>query len=562
MAVEGIIRDITEGKRSEKALQELYESERDLAQVLVERTKLLEDAYKELFQLDQMKDSFLSTVSHELRTPLTSIKSFAEILLSYEEDKETQREFLTIINTESDRLARLINDLLDISRIESGRMQWQSTPLAISEVIEVATKSIYSLSAQKNISLNVDIRPNLPVLLGDRDRLEQVMSNLLGNAIKFTPEGGKIKVVAETLKANRDKNKPTMVKISVSDTGTGIAGENHKKIFNKFIQVGDTLTDKPKGTGLGLAICKEIIDHYGGKIWVESELGHGSTFFFTLPVSEEVAEEIEEQVIAPEKNEATVCIEEGKLVLVVDDEENVRKYLNHELTNRGHRVLEAACGKEAIDLARKYRPDLITLDIQMPDISGFDVTAVLKNDPDTLDIPILIISVVEEKEKGYKLGASDYVTKPFDNKVLMDKIDRLLLGNKRKVLVVDDDESLVKAINFELDKRGYTASAAHNGEEALRAIESNCPDLVVLDLLMPKMDGYEVIKTLRNKPDTANIPIIVLTGIEIDGDRVKAMSLDGTEYIAKSSGLSKLFEEIEYIFHKKSTVKVPESALV
>ena len=557
VAVEGIARDITDRKRAEEALQELYERERELGHNLAERTRQLENAYKELYQLDKMKDGFLSTVSHELRTPLTSIKSFAEILLSYDEDKETQREFLTIINDESDRLARLINDLLDISRIESGRMQWQSTQLAIPEVIEVVKKSIYSLSVQKNISLDVDMRPDLPVFLGDRDRLVQVMSNLLGNAIKFTSEGGKVRVVAEALSANRAENTPAMIKVGVSDTGIGIAAENHKKIFDKFIQVGDTLTDKPKGTGLGLAICKEIVEHYKGTIWVESELGQGSTFFFTLPV----VEETEKQVIAPEKDKAKACIEGSKLILVVDDEVNIRKFLNHEITNRGHHVLEASRGKEAIELARKYHPDLITLDILMPDISGFDVTAVLKSDPDTLDIPILIISVVEEKEKGYRLGASDYVTKPFDSKVLMDKIDVLLLGDKRKVLVVDDDESLAKAIKFELEKRGYTANVAHNGEEALRAIESNCPDLVILDLFMPKMDGYEVMKTLRNKPDTANIPIVVLTGIEIDGGRVKALSLGGTEYITKSGGLSKLFEEIENIFSKKSDVQVPESPL-
>lgn len=271
--------DITERKRMEQQLGEY--------------TRSLKNAYEELKELDQMKDNFLSTVSHELRTPLTSIKGFAEILLSYEEeDKETQREFLTIINDESDRLTRLIDDFLDLARIEAGQQRWENTELAIPEVVEMAINATHALFAQKELKKDVDLEADLPPTWGDKDRLVQVVTNLLSNAIKFTPEGGEIKVKAQVLKGSKAEGVSDMLRVSVSDTGIGIAPDEREKVFEKFTQVGDTLTDKPKGTGLGLSIAKEIVEHYGGRIWVESELSKGSTFYFTLPVVEKIEVEV------------------------------------------------------------------------------------------------------------------------------------------------------------------------------------------------------------------------------------------------------------------------------
>jgi len=261
----------------------------ELVKKLEQANIALQEANRKLQELDKMKDTFLSTVSHELRTPLTSIKSFTEILLSYEEeDKETQREFLNIINEESDRLTKLIDDFLDISKIESGQMQWKNTEPVITEIIKSATNATSALSTQKNLRVNVELEPNLPPVWGDKDRLVQVVTNLLSNAIKFTPEGGEIRVAAEVLKGSEAGSVSDVMRVSVSDTGIGVAPEEQERIFEKFRQAGNTLTDKPKGTGLGLAICKEIVEHYGGKIWVESELGKGSTFYFTLPIVEKI----------------------------------------------------------------------------------------------------------------------------------------------------------------------------------------------------------------------------------------------------------------------------------
>jgi len=260
-----------------------------------------------------MKDSFLSTVSRELRTPLTSIKSFAEILLTYEEDRDTQREFLTIINEESDRLTKLINDFLDLSKIEAGKMKWETVELSLNKVIQNAVNVTQAIAKEKNLRIEFTSEQDLPLVSGDKDRFVQVVTNLLGNAIKFTPEGGRIDV-AVRVDAGDSESDPGVVVVSVSDTGIGISPENYGDVFEKFKQVGDTLTGKPQGTGLGLPICKEIIEHYDGRIWVESEIGKGSTFSFSLPILREMKE------VEPEEIEELIeVVKSGKKILVVDD---------------------------------------------------------------------------------------------------------------------------------------------------------------------------------------------------------------------------------------------------
>ncbi len=534
VGLRGVTIDITEQKQMEQQLKQKVEE--------------LEAAYQKLQELDKLKDNFLSTVSHELRTPLTSIKSFSEILLSYDEDRETQREFLSIINEESERLTRLINNFLDLSKIEAGRMQWETAELPLPSAIQTAVNAIQALANQMNLRVDVDLEPDLPNVRYDRDRLVQVVTNLLSNAIKFSPEGGIIRVRAQIPRGSESAGDANMVLVGVSDSGRGIAPEDYESVFEKFKQVGDTLTDKPQGSGLGLPICREIVEHYGGRIWVESEPGKGSTFFFTVPSAKETGVEV-----AKAKGKPAEVVSKGvKTILVVDDEANISRFLEHELTKRGYQVLTASGGKEAIDMAREYHPNLITLDVLMPDIDGFDVTAILKNDPGVKDIPILIISVFEDREKAYKLGVNDYVTKPFEIDVLMDKVEGLLLNAQKEILVVDDDKALVKSLKYELDKRDYSTHVAYRGREALEMVEKYPPDLILLDIIMPGMDGYEVIKALKYRPSTAKIPIVLMTGVEIDGGRVKALSLGAAEYFTKSGGFDKMFKTIEGILSSKS----------
>ena len=275
-------RDTTKRKQDEQEIKKLNE---ELEQRVRERTADLEKAYEGLRELDRLKDSFLSTVSHEFRTPLTAIRSFSEILLRYEGvDSKTQRDFLEIINSESERLTRLVNNVLDLSRIKAGRMVWQDESLAMDELIPDVAKTHKRLLEERSLRITLVIAPNLPPVFADRDKIQQVLTNLLGNAIKFSNRQGEICVCAEAFEGRRFGETSTWIKVSVSDEGIGIEEKYFPIIFDHFRQIAsDTLTDKPKGSGLGLPICKEIISHYGGNIWVESVKDRGSTFSFTLP---------------------------------------------------------------------------------------------------------------------------------------------------------------------------------------------------------------------------------------------------------------------------------------
>jgi len=280
--IEHLHREIAERTRAEERAKKLNE---ELEQRVKERTAALEIAYKELKETDRMKDEFLSLVSHEFRTPLTSIMSFSEILMNYpDENSSTQREFLSIINSESKRLTRLVNNVLDLSKIQAGRMEWRFQKGDIRAIIERAVKSMGSLVTDKSLHLESEIEEGLPGVIADEDRIVQVLINLLSNAVKFTPHGGTIKIAATLLEADRRDGTKDILYISVSDTGVGILAKDLDRIFEPFRQCGDTLNDKPAGTGLGLSICKQIICAHHGTLWAESVPGQGSTFHITLPV--------------------------------------------------------------------------------------------------------------------------------------------------------------------------------------------------------------------------------------------------------------------------------------
>jgi CheY-like chemotaxis protein len=441
----------------------------------------------------------------------------------------------------------LINDFLDLSKIQAGRMQWQTVELSLPEVIQTACNSIRPLVEKATLSLSAEIEPDLPTVMGDKDRLTQVLTNLLGNAVKFTPEGGSVSLRAWREKDNVNRGKPGNITVSIRDTGIGIAPENFERIFEKFGQVGDVLKDRPKGTGLGLPICKKIIEYYGGRIWVESQLGKGSTFLFTLPAAKTVSTRPnEDEDKSPQKTTSL-----GKTILVVDDEDNIRRFIHHQLAGRGHHVLEAAGGTEAVELARKYLPDLITLDVLMPDLNGFDVAAVLKNDPATRDIPILIISVMEDKQKAFRLGVNEYITKPISLDLLMHTVNRLLQSNQKNILLADDDQPVIQSLVTELRKRGFNTETAFNGSQIIKKVRQFLPDLIILDLKMPGSNVDDILKTLKNKGETANIPVVVITGLEIDGARVKALSTGAADYLSESEGVTQLTEAVEQIISGK-----------
>ncbi len=530
-----------------EAEQRLERINAELESRVRERTRQLEEAYQELKKLDDMKDTFLSSVSHELRTPLTSIRSFSEILLRYEEvDPKERQEFIEIINGESERLTRLINDLLDLSRIESGRMVWHDDLMSLGEVIREAARTQHCALGEKSLRLQVDVPDDLPLVFADRDRIQQVITNLLSNAVKFSFEGGEIRVRAEVFEGKRSREASTWIRVSVADRGIGVEEGDREIIFDKFRQGGrPSLTGNPKGTGLGLPICKEIISYYDGNLWVEGEKGKGSTFFFTLPAVPETLRSSEEDDAFDDPDPFR---DNGrKTILLVDDNHNMRKLLRFQFQRRGHKVLEAASGSEALEAVRRTHVDLITLDLMMPTMSGYDLLGMLTEDPMTRDTPVLIISVVEDREKGILLGASDYLTKPFREGELVDKVQALLGEEKRSVLVVDDDAGVRESLRMQLEDRGFRVDTARDGDEAIERLETQAPDLVILDIIMPGKDGYEVLRWIRNNPDTSDLPVMILSSYPLAGEHEELLHLGVEGHFKKSEGLSALYEKVESV---------------
>ncbi|MBC2838683.1 ATP-binding protein [Robiginitalea sp. SC105] len=470
---------------------------------------------------NEAKSAFLSTVSHELRTPLTSVLGFAKIIRKRLEEKifpnvnvDDQKikrtmkqvsENLNVVVSEGERLTSLINDVLDLAKIESGRMEWNIKPIFLQDVISRAVSATSSLFDQKKLQLKKRVPEDLPLVSGDEDKLIQVVINLLSNAVKFTPKG------SVSIEAYREKNQ---LIVEVQDTGVGIAEEDKNKIFERFRQAGDTLTDKPQGTGLGLPICREIIEHHGGIIWMKSEPGVGSTFYFSIPLVgeggdqpiqlERILKSLKKQI----KHSSHKLADESATILVVDDDTPIRSLLNQELSDAGYNVKEAANGKAALDMVRISKPDLIILDVMMPEINGFDVAAVLKNDPATMDIPIIILSIVQDKERGLRIGVDRYLTKPIDTEKLFHEVDELLeqgVSHKR-VLVVDEDISTVKSLSDVLTARGYKVVEA-NPDRLMETASEVKPDIIMLKSI--RNGDEKSLRELKLKEGMENVMFFV-----------------------------------------------------
>jgi len=475
---------------------------------------------------NQAKTDFLNTVSHELRTPLTSILGFAKIIRKKFddsifpairiEDKKTEKSIsqvrgnIDIIMTEGERLTNLINDVLDLAKMEAGRTDWKMDRLRVEEIVDRAQTAAASLFEQKGLTLLRDIEEDLPAVTGDMDRFIQVMLNLISNAVKFTPQGS---VICAARKINNE------IVLSVTDSGIGIAEEDQPKVFEKFKQVGDTLTDKPSGTGLGLPICKEIIEHYGGRIWVESEPGKGSKFSFTIPFDQvdTGVENVDMNTLLQRLKDHVATIPIGrepgeKTVLIVDDDAPIRELLRQELEADGYKVIEAADGMEGVRKAKAVSPDLIILDVMMPQMNGFDAAAVLKNDPLTMHIPIIILSIVEDKERGYRLGVDRYFNKPVNTEKLLREIGVLISEgvSKKKVMVVDENESTATTLREVLETKGYNVVSACNGKECVEKAISEKPDMIIIDTLIP--DTRNIVRTLRFEKGLEKIYFLFVEG--------------------------------------------------
>jgi signal transduction histidine kinase/DNA-binding response OmpR family regulator len=518
----------------EGALQEVH---RELEQRVKARTAQLAAANKELEfrnreveRATQMKSKFLANMSHELRTPLNAIVGFSDLLAEGTPGQlnEKQKRFVNHIKQGSGHLLQLINDILDLSKIEAGQLELRTEDFPISDALPEVLSTIRPLAMAKNILVQHKVETELTVH-ADRVRFKQVLFNLLSNAVKFTPKGGRIDIDC----AGRENE----ACISVTDTGIGIRAEDQSIVFEEFRQVEGNKDATNEGTGLGLAITRRLVEQQGGKISLESELGKGSRFTFTLPMgSGGSARNL--PVNRPAPPNAWVGESSGKpLILVVDDELAARELLASYLDSE-YRTVMAESGAEAVKKAQQIRPDAITLDVLMSGGSGFETLVALRKSPETANIPIIIVSIVDQRQVGFALGAVDYLIKPIRRSVLLETIRKHVPhfpDDDAAVLLVDDDPRTLELLEETLRSAGYETQSVQSGARALEVLSSKLVSAVVLDLLMPGMDGFEVIRHVRKETTLKELPILVMTGKALTGDEIALLSRE-TQALFQKNG--------------------------
>jgi signal transduction histidine kinase/DNA-binding response OmpR family regulator len=510
---------------SHLALAQIAAAHATLALVRAQLMERLRAQNAELEEASRQKSEFLANMSHELRTPLNAINGFSELLLITPEaeiGEETRRHYAQTIHDSGEHLLQLINDILDLAKVEAGKMELRPVSLDAAVVVERVLATLRPLAEKKRIMLASDGRGPI-VMTADESKLKQILYNLISNAIKFTPEGGAVVVSVAA--------RPDGIRLTVSDTGIGIAKEHQERIFEEFQQVDTGASRRYEGTGLGLALTRRLVELHGGAIWVESEPGHGSQFHVRLPVAPsgpgaQPAPAPAGMTLAADLAEprlglsSDVDADGGPLVLVVEDDVRSSALLAVHLRRAGYRVTFAGDGRQALELARTLRPAAITLDILLPDRDGWEVLGALKSDPATRDIPATIVSVVDDEQRGYALGAVDYLVKPVEGEVLLKSLARLTLTKKVRerevrVLIVDDDAPAVELLSRFLAPMGFGVLTASGGREAIAMAKEQIPDLVLLDLMMPDVNGFEVVEALKQDPRTRGVKIIVVTAKEL-----------------------------------------------
>jgi signal transduction histidine kinase/DNA-binding response OmpR family regulator len=590
--------------------------------LLNERTQLLallERANRELRELDKLKSTFLANMSHELRTPMNAIIGYTDLLLDKLDGpiNEEQEKSLKKVMSNARHLLQLINDVLDVSKIESGKIELQPKELDVKSVIDSIIPTFEPMIKQKGLTLTFNIDENLSPCYGDEDKVRQILINLLSNAVKFTYQGEITISARNSERGIKPGEPPIFAEICVEDTGIGIKDEDLGKIFDKFTQVDVSIIRQYEGTGLGLSIARGLVALHKGLIWVTSKYGEGSKFCFTLPIKKEILEKpaepvIEESmadglaeyfgkpvefflknpqyagapvrcweyihcgqpncpaygskesrcwlilgthcegmkiaaypekvdfckgcdviknlIIEPEeyKSMEPVPLEEKdvdkKTVLAIDDNPEaidiIRKYLGED-----YRVVGYLSGEGAVEKAKEMKPAAITLDIMMPTKDGWQVLRELKNTPETQDIPVIILSIIDNKKLGFSLGAAEYLVKPVEKQVLLRKLKKLeKMTMIKKVLIVDDERDTVELISTVLSEAGYQTAKAFNSEDAIKSIQDFSPDLIVLNLTMPEVSGFDVIEYLKTEEGVKDIPLIVITHKDLTEEEINELN--------------------------------------
>jgi len=517
-----VIRDVTEQRNSQREIQSLNQHlERRSLELAAANTEL-SLRNREVERANRLKSEFLASMSHELRTPLNTILGFSE-LLSEEgsgELNEKQKRFVSHVQRDAHHLLDLINDILDLSKIEAGRLELhvEEFPMAVA-VAEVLT-SIRPLAAAKQISLDSDLDTALD-LDADRLRFKEILYNLFSNAIKFTPHGGRIWIESSTQNGS--------IRMMVADSGIGIPGDEQQAIFESFRQASATTKGVREGTGLGLAITKRLIEAHGGRIWVESEPGKGSRFFFTLPMAKADRTEGQEAFAAE--------TEHAPLVLVASQHRSAREALSGQLESNGFRTGVAASNTDALHKGKEFRPELILLDTDLGGRSGWETLHDLKASPATAGIPVILLSPTDEIKVAESLGAADCLTKPVGEGALLQAVRKVLRREGLlQVLIVDDDPETCQLIAETLSTKGYSTVSAQNAAEAMRVLKATHLDAILMDLVLPGRNGFELLHDIRAVEGLTELPILVLTMKDLSEREREILTAHSAKVFTKGSG--------------------------
>ena len=581
VVVQAVVQDISKRKKAEAEIESLS---RDLEKRVEARTSELEAAQEAMLNLvedlsnsrdelekralelkemnvkiqeaTRLKSQFLANMSHELRTPLNSIIGFTGIILQgiVGELNDEQNKQLNMVYESAKHLLGLINDILDLSKIEAGKIEIIPAQFDVKELIGTVEKMISPMIEEKGLILEVAISEDIPATIcNDKNRIKQVLINLLSNATKFTETGQISMAVRSSMLVPGSsleyfkKEELSSIVFSVTDTGIGIKPEHLPNVFDEFKQIEGPLKEKPTGTGLGLAISKKMVEMMGGRIWAESEYGKGSRFQFTIPIKE-IAEAKRPPVISPEALDPN-----KKLVLTIDDEVEAQEIVKTYLKTEGYEVIQAYNAMEAMELAKKYHPFAITLDIVMPGKDGWDILHELKRDPKTKSIPVICISILDNREMGISLGAIEYIVKPINKDQLMEELQRLEEQFRiYDILIVDDEPQAIELLaQYLTAEKRYMVRKAYGGKDGLSRVKENRPDLIILDLMMPEVDGFEVIRNLKKSEETKDIPIIIVSAKKLTQEEIEYLN-NNIEKIIRKGDFSKeeLLEDIKRFLEK------------
>jgi signal transduction histidine kinase/DNA-binding response OmpR family regulator len=494
-------KDVDVFEEAQIELVATFAAQASIAIASAELFQAINDKNRELEIASRHKSEFLAHMSHELRTPLNAVIGFSEVLLDrmFGDINMKQEEYLQDILSSGRHLLSLINDVLDVSRVEAGRMELEIGNFRLSGVLEEALTLVREQAGRRSQTVTLDVDPDLPDVPGDERRIKQVVTNLVTNAVKFTPHGGRIVVSARIVDDE--------AQVCVADDGVGIAAADQATIFDAFQQVSHGPEPKPEGTGLGLTLSQQIVALHGGRMWVESEVGGGSSFTFSLPIGQPSGIHIPSEARPVQAGKAS-----GLTALLVEDDEHSIDLLSLYVAEAGFDVAIARNGEEGLELASRLHPCGIILDIRLPGLDGWEFLARAKADPAIADVPVIIVSMVDERGKGLALGAADYLVKPVARGELLEALARVTpLPAYGKVLAIDDDPIALELIRAVLEPVGYTVLIARGGEEGVALAQAELPDVVLLDLAMPEVDGFAVVERLKGDPVTDAIPIVILT---------------------------------------------------